>query len=205
MRLGVLVSGGGTNLQALLDAERVGTLAPATIAVVISNRPGAGALTRATKAGKPTLTIDHQAHPTRDAFEDALAAALIEHRVDALVLAGFMRVLGARFLERYPDRVLNIHPSLLPAFPGLSAPKQALAHGVKVSGCTVHFVDASLDGGAIVLQDAVPVLDDDTPETLAGRILEREHVILPRAIKLLADGRLSRDGRHVRLVAGRAS
>lgn len=204
MRLGVLCSGGGTNLQALLDAERAGQLAPAEVAIVISNRPGAGALTRAAKAGKPTLTIDHQAHPTRDAFEDALAAALVEHHVDAIVLAGFMRVLGAAFLAKYPDRVLNIHPSLLPAFPGLHAQKQALAHGVKLAGCTVHFVDASLDGGAIVLQDAVPVLDDDTPETLAGRILEREHVILPRAVKLLADGRLARDGRHVRTVAGGA-
>lgn len=199
MRFAVLVSGGGTNLQALLDAERAGTLAPAELAVVISNRPGAGALARATKAGKATEVIDHQAFASREAFEVALADVLTAHRVDALVLAGFLRVLGPAFLARFPDRVLNVHPSLLPAFPGLHAQKQALEHGAKVAGATVHFVDASLDGGAIVLQESVPVLDEDTADTLGARILEREHVILPRATQLLAAGRLRRDGRRVRI------
>jgi len=197
MRVAVLVSGSGTNLQALLDAERAGTLAPAEIACVVSNRPGAGALARAQAFGKPALTVDHKLFPAREPFEDALLAVLIEHRAEAVVLAGFMRVLTGRFLDRFPERILNIHPSLLPAFPGVDAQRQAFDHGVKVTGATVHFVDAGLDAGAIVLQAAVPVADGDTVEALRARVLEREHEILPRAVSLLAAGRLVRTGRRV--------
>ena len=204
MRFGVLVSGTGTNLQALLDAEARGALAPAEIACVVSNRPGAGALQRAQAAGKPALTVDHKLFPGREPFEDALLAVLAEHRVEAVVLAGFMRVLTPRFIDHFPDRIVNIHPSLLPSFPGVDAQRQAFEHGVKVTGATVHFVDAGLDGGAIVLQAAVPVADDDTVETLRKKILEREHEILPRAVSLLAAGRLAREGRRVRLGAAPA-
>lgn len=199
MKVGVLVSGTGTNLQALLDAERNGTLAPAEIACVISNRPVAGALARAATAGKPALTIDHKAFAGREPFEDALLGALAEHGVDGVVLAGFMRVLTAHFLAHFADRIINIHPSLLPAFPGVDAQRQALEHGSKVTGATVHFVDAGLDAGAIILQAAVAVADDDTVDSLRARILEREHDILPRAVSLLAAGRLVRDGRRVRV------
>jgi phosphoribosylglycinamide formyltransferase-1 len=201
MRFGVLISGTGTNLQALLDAEAAGRLRPAEIACVIANRPGAGGLGRARAAGKPAITVDHTLHAGREPFEDALLAALAEHGVEAVVLAGFMRLLTPRFLDRFPDRILNIHPSLLPAFPGVDAQRQAFEHGVKVTGATVHFVDAGLDAGAIVAQAPVPVRDDDTIDALRARILEREHELLPRAVALLAAGRLRRDGRRV-LVRG---
>jgi phosphoribosylglycinamide formyltransferase-1 len=201
MRFGVLVSGSGTNLTALLEAERAGTLAPGEIACVLSNRPDAAALERARAAAKPAEALDHKAYATREAFEDALCAALAAHRVDAIVLAGFMRVLTPRFLGAFPDRVINIHPSLLPAFPGIDGPRQAFEYGAKWAGCSVHFVDPTVDGGAIILQDAVPVEDDDTVDSLRTRILAREHVILPRAVQLLAAGRLERDGRRVRVRA----
>jgi len=197
MRIAVLVSGSGTNLQALLDAAARGELAPAEIVCVISNRPGVRALERAAAAGVPALVVDHKQFPGREPFERALLAALAEHRVEAVVLAGFMRLLTSGFLDRFPDRVINIHPSLLPAFPGVDAQRQAFEHGVKVTGATVHFVDAGLDAGPIILQAAVPVLDGDDVETLRARILEREHELLPRALALLAAGRLTRDGRRV--------
>ncbi len=197
MRVGVLVSGSGTNLQALLDAETRGQLAPATIVCVVSNRPGARALERASAAGVAAVVVDHKHHAGREPFEDAVAEILHAHRVEAVVLAGFMRVLTARFLARWPDRILNIHPSLLPAFPGVDAQRQALEHGVKITGATVHLVDAGLDAGPIVLQAAVPVLDGDDLDTLRARILEREHELLPRAVSLLAAGRLRRDGRRI--------
>ena len=199
MRFAVLVSGTGTNLQALLDAEANGALAPAEIACVVSNRPSVGALARARAAGKPALTVDHKLFPAREPFEDALLGVLAEHAVEAVVLAGFMRILTPRFIDRFADRILNIHPSLLPSFPGVDAQREAFEHGVKLTGATVHFVDAGLDGGAIVLQAAVPVADDDTVESLRAKILEREHEILPRAVALLAAGRIERDGRRVRL------
>jgi phosphoribosylglycinamide formyltransferase-1 len=200
MRFAVLVSGTGSNLVALLAAEAAGELAPGEIAVVISNRPGVAALDRASAAGKPALCIDHKAYTGREPFEDALLAALAAHAVDAVILAGFMRVLTPRFLDAFPDRVLNVHPALLPAFPGVDGPGQALAYGVKVAGCTVHLVDASVDGGAIVAQEAVPVLEDDGVDTLRARIQAREHVLLPRAAQVLASGRLRRDGRRVRVI-----
>jgi phosphoribosylglycinamide formyltransferase-1 len=197
LRFGVLVSGSGTNLAALLDAERAGAIAPGEIACVISNRPDVAALERARAAGKPAEVVDHKGFDSREAFEDALCARLAAHGVQAIVLAGFMRVLTPRFLGAFPDRVINIHPSLLPAFPGIDGPRQAFEYGAKWAGCTVHFVDPSVDGGAIILQDAVPVTDDDTVDTLRTRILAREHVILPRAVQLVASGQLRREGRRV--------
>ncbi|MFH0902603.1 MAG: phosphoribosylglycinamide formyltransferase [Pseudomonadota bacterium] len=201
MNVGVLISGTGTNLQALLDAEKAGRLAPANIAVVISNRPGARGLERASAAGKPTSVVDHREYRSREQFEQAVLERLESHRVEAVVLAGFMRILTPYFIGRYPDRIINIHPALLPAFPGLDAQQQAFAHGVKIAGCTVHLVDAAVDHGAIVLQAAVPVLDDDDEERLRLRILEKEHDLLPRAVQLLAAGRLRRQGRRVLLMA----
>lgn len=198
MRFAVLVSGRGTNLQALLDAEAAGRLAPAEIAVVVSHRPGAPAMDRAVAAGKPAVCVDHREYPGRAAFEDALLALLAEHRVEAVVLAGFMRILTARFLDAFPLRILNTHPSLLPAFPGVDAPAQALAHGVKVTGCTVHFVDAGLDSGPIVAQACVPVREGDDVARLHRRILAEEHALLPEATRMLAAGELLCDGRRVR-------
>ncbi|HKA91300.1 MAG TPA: phosphoribosylglycinamide formyltransferase [Haliangiales bacterium] len=199
MKLAVLVSGTGTNLQALLDAERRGALAPGEIACVVSNRPGVRALDRAELARKPAAVVDHTAFPTREAFEDAVAEVLDAHGVEAVVLAGFMRMLTPRFLARYPDRIINIHPSLLPAFPGVNAQKQALDFGVRVTGATVHFVSPEMDGGAIILQAAVAVFEDDTVEELRDRILVEEHWLLPRATQLLCAGKLVREGRRVRI------
>lgn len=195
MRLGVLVSGSGTNLQALLDAEARGALAPGHIAVVISNRPGVKALERAAAAAKPAIVIDHKAFTDRAAFEDALLAAL--RGCEAIVLAGFMRVLTHHFVEQFPLRILNTHPSLLPAFPGVDAPAQAIAYGVKVSGVTVHFVDTSLDGGPIIAQVPVAVAPGDDAASLHGRIQREEHRLLPEVVQRLAAGRLSCKGRHV--------
>ena len=197
MKLGVLVSGTGTNLGALLDAEAVGGLAPGQIAGVVSNRPGVAALERAARAGKPALVVDHRAFAGREPFEDALLEALAGLGAQAIVLAGFMRILTPRFLSRFPDRVLNIHPSLLPAFPGVDAQRQAFEHGVKVTGCTVHFVDPGLDSGPIVLQACVPVFPDDDVARLRARILDKEHELLPQAVQLLCAGRLARAGRKV--------
>jgi phosphoribosylglycinamide formyltransferase-1 len=200
MRLAVLVSGTGSNLGALLAAESIGHLSPGEIVCVVSNRPDVAALDKARASHKPALVVDHKQFAGREEFEDALLAVLAEYRVDAVVLAGFMRVLTPRFLDRFADRVLNVHPALLPAFPGVDGVGQALAYGVKLTGCTVHFVDSTVDGGAIVLQETVPVADDDTAERLRARIQAREHVLLPRAVQLLAAGRLRRDGRRVRVI-----
>lgn len=197
MRVGVLVSGSGTNLQALLDAERRGELAPATIALVISNKPGVGALDRARTAGVPAIVVDHKAFADRAAFEDALVAELSSHGVELVVLAGFMRVLTAHFTDRFVHRIVNTHPSLLPAFPGAHAPADAISHGVKLSGVTIHFVDASLDGGPIIAQVAVPVLPGDDAKTLHARIQREEHVLLPRIVQRLAAGQITCDGRSV--------
>jgi phosphoribosylglycinamide formyltransferase-1 len=200
MKLGVLVSGTGTNLQALLDAEARGALAPATIAVVVSNRPGVLALDRAARAGKPAEVVDHRGTPDRRAFEQRLLDVLASHAVEAVVLAGFMRVLTEHFIARFPQRILNTHPSLLPAFPGVDAPAQAIAHGVKVSGVTVHFVDTSLDGGPIIAQVAVPVLPGDDAPALHARIQREEHRLLPEVVQQLAAGRLAVSGRRVTIV-----
>lgn len=196
MRIAVLVSGSGTNLQALLDCQAQGQLQPAEIVLVISNRPNAFALTRAADSKVPALCVDHKNYATRMAFENALIAALEEAQVDAVVLAGFMRILSPHFIERFPNRILNTHPALCPAFPGINAPKQAIEAGVKLSGCTVHFVDAGVDTGPILFQESVPVLEDDSAASLHKRIQVLEHRMLPHATKLLAAGKvLYVDGR----------
>ena len=194
-RLGVLISGRGTNLQSILDAIAQGALA-ASVAVVISNRPGAAGLARADAAGIETLVLDHRAHATREAYDAALAAALAARAVDLVCLAGFMRVLTPGFVSLFPNRILNIHPSLLPAFPGIDAQRQAWAHGVKVAGATVHLVDDSLDGGPIVMQEAIEVDPGDTADSLAARILEIEHRLYPRAIAEVLAGGWRLDGRR---------
>lgn len=194
-RLGVLVSGRGSNLQALIDAIGRGELA-ATIAVVISNVPGAGALDRAAAAGIETLVMPHRDWPSREAYDAALGQALVDRGVRLVCLAGFMRRLSARFLDVFQGPVLNVHPSLLPAFPGLDASAQALAHGVKVAGCTVHLVTPELDAGPIVLQAAVAVEADDTHDSLAARILVQEHRLFPRAVARVLNGGWHLDGRR---------
>jgi len=196
MKLAVLVSGSGTNLQALLDAQASGALSPAEIAVVVSNRPGVAALARAERAGVPHVVVEHRGLP-REEFEDRLLAVLAGHEVEAVVLAGFMRVLTKHFVERFPLRIINTHPSLLPAFPGANAAAQAIAHGVKLSGATVHFVDTSLDGGPIIAQVAVPVEPADDASTLQARIQAQEHRLLPEVVRRLAAGELSCQGRLV--------
>ena len=197
MRVAVLVSGSGTNLQALLDAQARGELAPASIAIVVSNRPGVAALERATRAGVPAVVVDHTAHADRAAFERALLAVLAERQVEAIVLAGFMRVLTPTFLVPFAGKIVNTHPSLLPAFPGAHAARDAIAHGVKLTGMTIHFVDATLDGGPIIAQRTVPVLPDDDEAALQRRIQVEEHRFLPRVVRLLAQGRLVCQGRRV--------
>jgi phosphoribosylglycinamide formyltransferase-1 len=196
-RIAVLISGRGSNLQALIDAVADGRL-DAEIAVVVSNRPDAYGLDRARAAGIAAIAIDHRAHTTRELFEDALVRELRTRDVSLVCLAGFMRLLGRTFLDAFPNRILNIHPSLLPSFPGVDAQQQAWAHGVKVAGATVHLVSGELDGGPIVLQSAVPVHDEDTPETLAARILEEEHRIYPEAVGIVLDGGWTIDGRRFR-------
>jgi phosphoribosylglycinamide formyltransferase-1 len=193
--LGVLISGRGSNLQALIDAIGSGALT-ARIAVVIANKPAAAGLERARAAGIDTLVIDHRDFPSRDAFDGAVAAALRARGVELVCLAGFMRLVGQPLLAAFPNAILNIHPSLLPAFPGIDAPAQAIAHGVKVSGVTVHLVTGELDGGPIVRQAAVPVRDDDTAETLAARILVEEHRLYPEAIRAVLAGGWRLDGRR---------
>ena len=195
-RLGVLVSGRGSNLQALINAIAGGRL-EATIAVVISNVGGAGALSRAQRAGIETLVVDHRGWPSRDDYERALVRELRARDVELVCLAGFMRRIGAPMIDAFPEAIVNIHPSLLPSFPGLHAQRQALVHGVKVSGVTVHLVTADLDAGPIIVQRTVPVLDDDTEETLTVRILVEEHLAYPEAVQLLLDGRWTLDGRRV--------
>ena len=202
MRLGVLVSGRGSNLSALLAAEAAGGLAPAEIAVVISNRPGVRALEIAAAAGKPAITIDHQTAGGREPFEQALLAALAHHGVEAVVLAGFMRVLTRTFIDAFPQRIVNTHPALLPAFPGTDAPAQAIAHGVKLAGVTVHFVDAGVDTGPIIAQRAVPVLPGDDAGSLHARIQAEEHRLLPVVVRALAAGRLTCTGRTVVIAPG---
>lgn len=186
-RLGVLISGRGSNLQALIDAIQDGRL-NASIAVVIANREAAAGLERARAAGIEALCLSHRGWPSRDDYDRALVTELHKRDVRLVCLAGFMRLVGRPLLEAFPNAVLNIHPSLLPAFPGIDAQRQAIAHGVKVSGVTVHFVTDELDAGPIILQRAVPVLADDTPETLAARILVEEHRAYPEAVALVLDG-----------------
>ena len=195
-RIGVLISGRGTNLQALIDAVADGRL-NATITVVIANDAAAAGLERARQAGIEALAVSHRGWPSRDDFDRELVRELQSRGVTLVCLAGFMRVLGPALLQAFPRAILNIHPSLLPAFPGVDAQRQAFEHGVKVTGVTVHLVDAVLDSGPIVLQRAVPVHDDDTRDTLAARILVEEHRIFPEAVQLVLDGDWTIDGRRL--------
>jgi phosphoribosylglycinamide formyltransferase 1 len=189
-RVGVLISGRGSNMESLLEAAKERSY-PAEIVLVVSNNPEAPGLARAEAHAIPTAVIDHRPHgKDRAAFERALEAVLEEHRVELVCLAGFMRLLTRDFVLQWQGRMLNIHPSLLPSFPGLDAHGQALKAGVKISGATVHFVAPEADAGPIVAQAAVPVRDDDTPETLAARVLEVEHRIYPLALRLLVEGRV---------------
>ena len=194
--IGVLISGRGSNLQAIIDAVADGRL-DARIGVVISNRADAYGLERAAKAGIDTVVMPHTQFATRADYDRALVSELRSRGVELVCLAGFMRLLGPAFIEEFPNAVLNIHPSLLPAFPGMDAQRQAVEHGVKVSGVTVHFVTPDLDAGPIIRQEAVPVLDDDTAETLAGRILGAEHRVYPEAVRLVLEGNWRLDGRRV--------
>jgi len=200
--LGVLISGRGSNLQAIIDAIAQGRV-KARIAVVISNRAGVAGLERARAAGIDSVVMSHRDHASRDAYDRAVAAELQRRGVRLVCLAGFMRMLGPSFCEAFPNAVLNVHPSLLPSFPGAEAQWQALTHGVKVSGVTVHFVTPELDAGPIIAQAAVPVHDEDTPDTLADRILVEEHRLYPEAIALVLSGRWHIQGRRVVKSTGR--
>jgi len=195
-RLGVLVSGRGSNLQSLIDAA-AGPAFPAEIALVISNRPGAYALTRAEQAGIPALTIDHKVYGDRESFDAALHQALVAARIDLVCLAGFMRLLTPGFVASWHNRMLNIHPSLLPAFPGLHTHERAIAAGVRLTGCSVHLVRPEMDTGPMLVQRAVPVLPDDTPDSLGARVLAEEHLAYPLAVRLMAEGRVGLDGDRV--------
>jgi phosphoribosylglycinamide formyltransferase 1 len=194
--IAVLISGRGSNLQAIIDAVRDGRL-DARIALVISNRAGAYGLERARAAGIETLVRDHKGWPSREAYEAVLVEDLRSRGVELVCLAGFMRLLGATFVAAFPNRILNVHPALLPSFPGLHAQRQALEHGVRFSGATVHLVDTNLDAGPIVLQAVVPVFGDDTEDTLAARILAEEHRIYPEAIQRILDGGWRVEGRRL--------
>ena len=198
LKTGVLISGSGTNLQALLDAAAKPDY-PAEIVLVISNKAEAYGLRRAETAGVATLVIDRQDHENREAFDDALDGALRDAGCDLACLAGFMRILTAGFVEGWHDRLINIHPSLLPSFRGLNAQAQALDAGVRITGCTVHFVRAELDAGPIIVQGAVPVLDGDDADSLTARILKVEHRIYPLAVRFIGEGRVTVDGDRVRM------
>jgi len=196
LRLGVLVSGRGSNLQAIIQACSAVKI-HAAVQVVISDRPQSQGLEHARRNRIPAIHLDPKAYSSREDYDEAVVRLLREHRVDLVVLAGYMRLITSRLIGSYRNRVINIHPSLLPSFPGLHAHRQALEWGVRISGCTVHFVDETMDGGSIIIQAAVPVLDGDTEETLEARVLEQEYRILPQAIQFLAEERLEVSGRRV--------
>ncbi|RMH01214.1 MAG: phosphoribosylglycinamide formyltransferase [Aquificota bacterium] len=200
MNLGVLVSGRGSNLQAIIDAVESGKLR-AKINLVISDREGAYALERCKRHGIPHIVVKRKDFKTKEEFERKMVDSLKKAEVDLVVLAGFMRVLSPEFLKEFPMRVINIHPSLIPAFQGLNAQRQALEYGAKITGCSVHFVSEELDNGPVIVQACVPVLPEDTEESLSERILYYEHRILPQAIKWIVEGRVKVEGRKV-LVEG---
>ena len=202
-RVGILISGRGSNMMALVEAARASGY-PAEIAAVISNVPDAAGLAWARSQGVPSTAIDHTAYPSREAFDAAVHERLVDHGVELVALAGFMRIQSAGFVERWAGRQLNIHPSLLPLFKGLHPHAQALGAGVRISGCTVHFVTAEMDSGPIVAQAAVPVVDGDTATTLADRVLAAEHRLYPHALALVASGRARLEEGRVRLAAGSA-
>ncbi|TNE41089.1 MAG: phosphoribosylglycinamide formyltransferase [Alphaproteobacteria bacterium] len=197
LKLGILISGRGTNMMSIIDACKDEDF-PAEVVLVISNRPGAAGLEKAEAAGIKALAIDHKAYEGREAFEEAMTAALEAEGVELVVNAGFMRIVTETFVNHWLGRNINIHPSLLPSFPGIHVHEQALKAGVKISGCTVHFVTAELDGGPIIGQAAVPVMEDDTPDTLAARILVEEHTLYPLCVRMIAEGKVTYDnGRAV--------
>ncbi len=197
--IAVLVSGRGSNLQAIIDSIENGYL-KARVCVVVSDVGNAFALERAKKHRIEAVFVDPGKYPSNESYEKEVLAVLKKHKAELVLLAGYMKILGKTLLSAYKDRILNIHPALLPAFPGLHAQRQAFEHGVKVAGCTVHFVDEILDGGAIILQRCVEVKEDDTDATLADRILEQEHNIYPEAVKLFVENRLRIEGRKVRIL-----
>ena len=197
--LGVLCSGRGTNLQSILAAVESGDIS-APVGVVLTDKPDAKALERAEKARIPHFCVDRKQYADKQTFEEALVEKLRAHGVTLVILAGFMRILSPYFVHAFPGRILNIHPSLLPSFGGAHAHRDVLAYGVKVSGCTIHFVDEGMDSGPIILQTAVPVLDGDDEDTLAARVLEQEHKLYPKAIALFLDGKLKIEGRKVRIL-----
>lgn len=203
LAIGILASGSGSNLQAILDAIRAGGL-PVEARVVVCNRAGARAVERARAAGVPVEVVDHRAFPSREAFDARLVEILRARGVELVCLAGFDRLITPVFVDAFRDRILNVHPALLPSFKGLHGQRQALEYGAKLAGCTVHFVDEKTDHGPIVIQAVVPVLEDDDEESLSRRILEQEHRIYPEAIRLFAEGRLRIDGRHVRITGAAA-
>ena len=196
-KIGVVVSGRGSNLQSIIDHIAEGKLKNVEIAVVVSDHREAFALERAAKANIPTAVVERKGCRDKAEFEDRIDAALREAGAEAVILAGFMRILTGHFISRWENKIINIHPALLPSFKGVDAQGQAVDYGVKIAGCTVHFVDEGTDTGPIILQKAVPVFDDDTEETLAARILKEEHKALPEAIQLWADGKLTIKGRKV--------
>jgi phosphoribosylglycinamide formyltransferase-1 len=206
LRVAVLASGRGSNLQAVIDAIEAGTV-QANIVAVISNKKDAPALERAKQHGLPALFVDPKPYTgrpdSREAYDRALLDVLKQHDVELILLAGYMKIVTRVLVETFMNRMMNIHPSLLPSFPGLEVQKKAIDWGCKLAGCTVHFVTEGVDEGPIILQAAVPILDDDTPDTLAARILEQEHKIYPRAIQLFAEGRLQVDGRRVFIENGK--
>ena len=198
-KAGVLVSGRGSNLQAVLDRIADGYL-PLEIGVVISDKADAYALERAANVGIKTVVVARKECASKEEFEDRIHAALVEAGCELVVLAGFMRILSGNFVSKWHNKIINIHPALLPSFPGLDGQGQALEYGVKFTGCTVHFVDEGTDTGPIILQKVVPVFDDDTHDTLAARILEQEHQAMPEALKLWAEGKLVIEGRKVKIL-----
>ena len=200
--LGVLVSGRGSNLQAIVDAINSDRIV-AKIGVVISDNPEANALRRVAGLDIPTAVVERKKYASKQEFEAAIIAQLDLHHVELVLLAGFMRILSPQFINRFPARVMNIHPALLPSFPGLDAQEQALRYGVKVSGATVHFVDEGMDSGPIILQEAVPVEDDDTVATLSERILHLEHRLYVRAVRLYCEERILMEGRTVKILPPR--
>jgi phosphoribosylglycinamide formyltransferase-1 len=198
-RIGILISGRGSNMEAIVRSAEEHRI-PGVVAVVISNVPDAPGLKKAQEHGIETLALEQRSASRSEEYDRRIVAALEERRVDLVCLAGYMRILSSVFLKAYDGRILNIHPSLLPAFPGLDVQRKALEYGVRYSGATVHFVDAGVDTGPIVLQAVVPVESDDTPATLAGRILAQEHRIYPEAVRLFLEGRLQTEGRRVRIL-----
>ncbi|MEE4255188.1 MAG: phosphoribosylglycinamide formyltransferase [Desulfuromusa sp.] len=196
--IAILASGGGTNLQSIIDQCQRGLL-DIEICLVLSNNSGAGALKRAEKAGINTICIDHRKFQNREDFDQAVVDTLKNAGAELVVLAGFMRIISEIFLHAFPQRIINIHPALLPAFPGLHVQQKAIDYGAKFSGCTVHFVDAGVDTGPIIAQAVVPIFNDDCQETLAARILEQEHQIYPQAIQWIAEGRVKIFGRQVHI------